>query len=223
MLDHAGFFRIFWEHSRRALGRRARGPATTPDFRPFCARGLSQRCRLRHDGIARSAERSPRTDAGLVQGATDGQHGRHRAKGCPQIGSLQRYTTSAGPCSPPRARRRRLPAENIVSARVLLRCHCAATSDSLRCDARSTRRAAGTRAPPQNTHDVRTACAFWMRGEASRRGPAPVLGVFQAATRSRRARVRVRVRVSQGPSLPRPVFRYTTERAGRLGGARPTD
>ena len=114
--------------------------------------------------------------------------------------------------------------QHFVSARVLLRCHCAATSDSLRCDARSTRRAAGTRAPPQNTHDVRTACAVRMRGgDASCRGTAPALWVLQASTRSRRARARVRVRVSQGPSLPRPVFRYTTERAGRLGGARPTE
>ena len=99
--------------------------------------------------VSRGAE--PKSQRCRYPGATDGRHGRCRAKGCPQIGSLQRYTTSAGPCSPPRARRRRLPAENIVSARVLLRCHCAATSDSLRCDARSTRRAAGTRAPPHLT------------------------------------------------------------------------
>ena len=146
-------------------------------------------------------------------------------QGCPQIGSQhmqQGYTHLLQGLLRRRLRPERAT-QHFVSARVLRRCIRAATSDSLRCDARSTRRAAGTRAPPQNTHDVRTACAFWMRGEASRRGPAPVLGVFQAATRSRRARVRVRVRVSQGPSLPRPVFRYTTERAGRLGGARHTD
>ena len=33
-LDHAGFFRIFWEHSRRAPGRRARGPARHPRAEP---------------------------------------------------------------------------------------------------------------------------------------------------------------------------------------------
>ena len=180
MLDHAGFFRIFWEHSRRAPGRRARGPATTPDFRPFCARGLSQRCRLRHDGIPRSAGRSPRTDAGLVQGATDGQHGRHRAKGCPQIGSQH---MQQGYTHPLRGllRRRLWPeraTQHFVSARAYSAASGADTSDSLRCDARSTRRAAGTRAPPQNTHDVRTACAFWMHGDASRRGPAPALWVL---------------------------------------------
>ena len=164
---------------------------------------------------------SPRTDAGLVQGATDGRHGRCRAKGCPQIGSLQRYTTSAGPCSPPRARRRRLPAENIVSARVLLRCHCAATSDSLRCDARSTRRAAGTRAPPQNTHDVRTACAFWMRGDASRRGTAPALWVLQASTQSRRARARPRPRSREpGTSPPPSGFSVYDGEGGAPRGAR---
>ena len=74
----------------------------------------------------------------------------------------------------------------------------------------------------RHTLDMRTACAVRMRGDASRRGPAPALWVLQASTRSRRARACVGVRVSRGPSLPRPVFRYTTERAGRLGGgARP--
>ena len=37
LLDHAGFFRIFWEHSRRAPGVRARPPATALSFWPFCA------------------------------------------------------------------------------------------------------------------------------------------------------------------------------------------
>ena len=164
-----------------------------------------------------------KADAALVQGATDGQHSRRLAKRCPH---RQPTTRIHSPAAGPTRRARATPTvteENVVNEHILRRCYCAETFDSRCCDARSTRRAAGTRAPPQNTHDVRTACAFWMRGEASRRGPAPVLGVFQAATRSRRARVRVRVRVSQGPSLPRPVFRYTTERAGRLGGARPTD
>ena len=72
MLDHAGFFRIFWEHSRRALGRRARGPATTPDFRPFCARGLSQRCRLRHGVPDRRSVRSPRADAAVIRAPPTG-------------------------------------------------------------------------------------------------------------------------------------------------------
>ena len=114
-------------------------------------------------------------------------------------------------------RRRRLPAENIVSARVLLRCHCAATSDSLRCDARSMRRAAGTRAPPHLTC-ASHACAHFGYAPrvADRRRRCgcckQALGVVAPAC--------ARVRVSQGPPLPRPVFRYTTERAGCLGGRR---
>ena len=112
---------------------------------------------VRWSGASRGAE--PKSRRCRYPGATDGRHGRHRAKGCPQIGSLQRYTTSAGPCSPPRARRRRLPAENIVSARVLLRCHCAATSDSLRCDARSTRARRRTTATTPHTPGASHACA----------------------------------------------------------------
>ena len=170
--------------------------------------------------VSRGAE--PKSQRCRYPGATDGRHGRCRAKGCPQIGSLQRYTTSAGPCSPPRARRRRLPAENIVSARVLLRCYCADTSDSLRCDARSTRRGAGTASTAAEhatcAPHAHFGCAVTPRVAERRRR-----WVLQASTRSRRTRIRARVRVSQGPPLPRPVFRYTTERAGRLGGARPTD
>ena len=85
------------------------------------------------------------------------------------------------------------------------------------------RGAAGTRAPPQNTHTGRTVRLCAVRIRAACRGPAPALWVLQASTRSRRARARVRVRVSQGPSLPCPVFRYTTEKARRLEGARPAE
>ena len=213
---------LFWEHSCRAAGARARGPATTPNFRPFCESSLGLRCRLRHDGNSAPAARSPRADAALVQGATDGQHGHHRAEGCPQIGSQhmqQGYThplqglAGCGQSAP----------HNTSLARVYSAASGADTSDSLRCDARSTRRAAGTRAPPHHTHTGRTACLCAVRIRASYRGPAPALWVLQASTRSRRARARVRVRVSQGPSLSRPVFRYTTEWAGRLEGARHTD
>ena len=72
MQDHAGFFRIFWEHSRRAPGRRARGPATTPDFRRFCARGLGWRCRLRHYVNELRAGRSPRADAAVIRAPPTG-------------------------------------------------------------------------------------------------------------------------------------------------------
>ena len=161
MLDHAGFFRIFWEHSRRAPGRRARGPATTPDFRPFCARGLSQRCRLRHDGKVSSAARSPRTDAGLVQGATDGRHGRHRAKGCPQIGSQHMRQGYTHPLQG-LLRRRLWPeraTQHFVSARAYSAASGADTSDSLRCDARSTRARRRTTATTPHTSGAPYACA----------------------------------------------------------------
>ena len=154
-MNVASSFRLLREHWCRAPGRRTRGLEAAPNFRPFCVscRSLSLLFRQVWSGVSRGAE--PKSRRCRYPGATDGRHGRHRAKGCPQIGSLQRYTTSAGPCSPPRARRRRLPAENIVSARVLLRCHCAATSDSLRCDARSTRRGRAR----EHRHRTHTTCA----------------------------------------------------------------
>ena len=113
--------------------------------------------------------------------------------------------------------------EYIVNAHILLGCHCA-EKHSMASAAMPVRRGARPGREHRHTLDVRIArlCAFRMHGEASRRGPAPALWVLQASTRSRRARACVGVRVSRGPSLPRPVFRYTTERAGRLGGgARP--
>ena len=123
------------------------------------------------------------------------------AAGCGQ--SAPHNTSLARACTPPRP----APIHQIASA------------------AMPVRRGARPGREHRHTLDVRTVrlCAFRMHGDASCRGPAPALRVLQASTRSRRARARVRVRVSQGPSLPRPVVRYTTERAGRLGGARPTE
>ena len=155
-------------------------------------------------GASRGAE--PKSRRCRYPGATDGRHGRHRAKGCPQIGSQQRYTTSAGPCSPPHARRRRLPAENIVSARVLRRCYCAATSDSLRCDARSTRARRRTTATTPHTHRAHRTPVRSSDTRLVSRTSAGVVGVASKHSESSRTRARVRVRVSQGPSLPRPVF-----------------
>ena len=169
-------------------------------------------------GASRGAE--PKSRRCRYPGATDGRHGRHRAKGCPQIGSQQRYTTSAGPCSPPHARRRRLPAENIVSARVLLRCHCAATSDSLRCDARSTRRAAWT----ASTTTEHTRRAHRMRSSDARRRfvsrtGAGVVGVESKHSESSRPRHRPRSR-EPGTIPPVRVRCSMTGRRGRLGGRR---
>ena len=97
MLDHAGFFRIFWEHSRRAPGRRARGPATTPDFRPFCARGLSQRCRLRQDGTARRAARSPRADAAAIRAPPTGGTAAIAPKAAPKSAAYKDTPPLQGP------------------------------------------------------------------------------------------------------------------------------
>ena len=219
MLDHAGFFRIFWEHSRRAPGRRARGPATTPDFRPFCARGLSQRCRLRQDGLARRAARSPRADAAAIRAPPTGG----TAAIAPRLPPNRQPTKIHHHCrallTAPRARRRRLPAEDIVSARVLLRCHCAGTSDSLRCDARSTRRAAGTRAPPHLTC-ASHACAQSDTRLVSRTS-AGVVGV--ASQHSESSRPRPRPRSREPRTFPPPSGFFGIRRRGRgASGARVT-
>ena len=79
------------------------------------------------------------------------------------------------------------------------------TSDSLRCDARSTRRAAGTRAPPQNTrraHRMRILDAR-RRRRVSRNG-AGVAGDCKPSELS--SRPRPRPRYSRGPSLPSSGF-----------------
>ena len=92
-----------------------------------------------------------KADAALVQGVTGGQHSRRLAKRCPH---RQPTTRIHSPAAGPTRRARATPAvteENIVNEHILRRCYCADTFDSLCCDARSTRRAAGTRAPPQNT------------------------------------------------------------------------
>ena len=150
--------------------------------------------------------------------------GRHRRaarppsrRGCPQIGSLQRYTTTAGPCSPRRARdaggyQQKTSSARAYSSAVTAPVHQIASA------AMPVRRGARPGREHRHTFDMRTARLCAVRIRALCRGPAPALWVLQASTRSRRARARVRVRVSQGPPLPRPVFRYTTERAGRLGG-----
>ena len=166
------------------------------------------------------AERSPRAMLPLFRAPPTGSTAAGSQSAAP-IGSQQQgYTHLLHHCL--HARRRLCPErkEYIMNARLLLlRCYCADTFDSLRCDARSTRRAAGTRAPPQNTHDVRTACAVRMRGgDASCRGTAPALWVLQA--------LGVVVPVSASglgarDHSSRPVFRYTTGRPGRLGGASP--
>ena len=124
------------------------------------------------------------------------------------------------PCSPPRARHRRLPAENIVSARVLLRCHCAAASDSLRCDARSTRRAAWT----ASTTTEHTRRAHRMRSSDARRRfvsrtGAGVVGVESKHSESSRPRHRPRSR-EPGTIPPVRVRCSMTGRRGRLGGRR---
>ena len=219
-VDVASGFSLLWEHSCRAAGRRTRELRAPTDFRPFFK--VWFRFKVPSSSLLAPASRSaePKSDAALVQGATDGRHGRCRAKGCPQIGSLQRYTTSAGPCSPRDAggyQQKTSSARAYSSAATAPQHLIASAAMPVRRGARPGRE------HRHRTRDVRTACAFWMRGDASRRGPAPALWVLQASTRSRRARARVRVRVSQGPPLPRPVFRYTTGRAGRLGGARHTN
>ena len=62
----------------------------------------------------------PKSDAALAQGATGGQHGRCRAKGCPQIGSQH---MQQGYTHPLQLLRRRLwperATQHFVSARVL--------------------------------------------------------------------------------------------------------
>ena len=168
----------------------------------------------RWDCASRGAEPKSRRCNG--PGATDGQHGRCRAKAIPQIGSLQRYTTSAGPCSPRDAggyQQKTSSARAYSSAATAPQHLIASAAMPVRRGARPGRE------HRHRTHDVRTACAFWMRGDAACCG-TPALGVLQASPRSRRTRIRARVRVSRGPSLPRPVFRYATERAERLGGRR---
>ena len=154
-------------------------------------------------------------------GATDGQHGRRLAKAAPKSAANNKDTlTRCRAC----ARARATPAvteENIVNARVLRRCYCADTFDSLRCDARSTRRAAGTRAPPQNTQTGRTATP--MRSSDARRrlvsrNSAGVVGV--ASKHSESSRPRPRPRYSQGPSLPSGFFSYVRRRGRIAPGAR---
>ena len=153
--------------------------------------------------LAAVAALCAKADAALVQGATGGQHSRRLAKRCPH---RQPTTRIHSPAAGPTRRARATPAvteENIVNEHILLRCYCADTFDSRCCDARSTRRAAGTRAPPQNTHD--TACAFWMRGDASCRGTAPALRGIASPRSYRRARVRARAIAEDHPSRPRSV------------------
>ena len=86
-----------------------------------------------------------------------GRHRRAARDAASQKLSPNRQPTTRihSPAAGPTRRARATPAvmeENIVNEHILRRCYCADTCDSLRCDARSTRRAAGTRAPPQNTH-----------------------------------------------------------------------
>ena len=169
--------------------------------------------------VSRGAE--PKSQRCRYPGATDGRHGRCRAKGCPQIGSLQRYTTSAGPAHR-RARdtggyQQKISSARAYSSAVTAPVHQIASA------AMPVRRGARPGREHRHTFDMRTARLCAVRIRALCRGPAPALWVLQASTRSRRACARIRVRVSQGPALPRPVFRYTTERAGRLGGARHTE
>ena len=102
-------------------------------------------------GASRGAE--PKSRRCRYPGATDGRHGRHRAKGCPQIGRQHMRQGYTHPLQG--LLRRRLWPERATPHFVSARAYSAAsgtdTSDSLRCDARSTRRAAGTRAPPHLT------------------------------------------------------------------------
>ena len=176
---------------------------------------------VRWAGSSRGAE--PKSRRCRYPGATDGRHGRHRAKGCPQIGSLQRYTTSAGPCSPRRARDAGGYQQKTSSARAY---SSAATAPQhlIASAAMPVRR--GARPGREHHHRTHTTCAPHAQFGCTARPRVAdqrrrcgcckqALGVVAPAP--------ARVRVSQGPSLPRPVFRYTTERAGRLGGARPTD
>ena len=101
--------------------------------------------------VSRGAE--PKSQRCRYPGATDGRHGRCRAKGCPQIGSQHMQQGYTHPLQG--LLRRRLWPEratpHFVSARAYSAASGADTSDSLRCDARSTRGAAGTRAPPHLT------------------------------------------------------------------------
>ena len=68
------------------------------------------------------------------------------------------------------------------------------TSDSLRCDARSTRRAAGTRAPPQNTRRAHRMRILDARRRLASRNGAGVVGVASKHSESSRPRPRPRSR-----------------------------
>ena len=127
--------------------------------------------------LAAVAALCAKADAALVQGATGGQHSRRLAKRCPH---RQPTTRIHSPAAGPTRRARATPAvteENIVNEHILRRCYCADTFDSLRCDARSTRRAAGTRAPPQNTRRAHRMRILDARRRLLSRNGAGVVGV----------------------------------------------
>ena len=151
---------------------------------------------------SRSAE--PKSDAALVQGATDGRHGRCRAKGCPQIGSQH---MQQGYTHPLQGLLRRLwperATQHFVSARAYSAASGADTSDSLRCDARSTRARRRT-PPPHHIHTGRTVRLCAVRIRASSRNGAGVVGV--ASKHSESSRPRLRPRIARGPSLPSSGF-----------------
>ena len=170
-------------------------------------------------GASRGAEPKSRRCNG--PGATDGQHGRCRAKGCPQIGSQHMRQGYTHPLQG--LLRRRLWPEratrHFVSARVLIRCHCAATSDSLRCDARSTQHAAGTRAPPQNTRRAHRMRILDARRRLASRNGAGVVGVASKHSESSRPRPRPRSREPGTTPPPSGFLLYDGEGGAPRGRA----
>ncbi len=93
---------------------------------------------------------------------------------------------------------RRIHRERAHTTRLPLR---RKTCDGRRCDARSTRRAAGTRAPPQNTRRAHRMRILDARRRLASRNGAGVGGVAIASTRS---------------SRPRPRPRYSRDHPSRL-------
>ena len=140
--------------------------------------GVSPSYKLVWAGASRGAE--PKSRRCRHPGATDGRHGRCRAKGCPQIGSQHMRQGYTHPLQG-LLRRRLWPeraTQHFVSARAYSAASGADTSDSLRCDARSTR--ARRRTPPPHHIDTgRTVRLCAVRIRASRRGTAPALWMLQ--------------------------------------------
>ena len=197
----ASGFSLLWEHSSRAPGRRTRGPATNPSFRPFCGWGRSLSLLFRQVWSRASLGAEPKSRRCRYPGATDGRHGRCRAKGCPQIGSQPMQQGYTHPLQG-LLRRRLWPerAKAYIVTHVLRRCYCADTSDSLRCDARSTRARRRTTATTPHTHRAHRMRILDARRCLASRTSAGVGGV--SSSHSESSRPRLRPRYSQRSSLP---------------------